>query len=158
MRVPVLSSTQSWYQLEPRTAVHVYVGIGSVSVDEEGATSAAMPGALIVNASGTLQGPIPATLHVWTHHRAGPAPSATLGVTEHVPVPPGQPTASAVYHWMTRAPLLSSTHNWYQVEPSTAFHVYVGLELSSVVEGDTSVAAATVSITKSRVAFEATPS
>jgi hypothetical protein len=58
----------------------------------------------------------------------------------HVPVPLPQPAWIAVYHWLILVPVLSLTHKQYESEPETAFHVYAGVLVPMVPEGDIWVA------------------
>src|SRR3989441_8363686 len=98
MRPPELSSTHRRYWVAPATAFHVYVGV-LVARLPEGATRVAAPGGGVpasVNARALLHGPLPDALPVTTHHWPAPGVRTTLGVTEHVPVPPAQPAWAAV--------------------------------------------------------------
>lgn len=75
-------------------------------------------------------------------HRWAPPFSSVVGVIEHVPAPAAQPTCSAVYHCWIRVPDGPSlTQSMYQLEPLTAFQVYVGVVSLIVPLGETSVAA-----------------
>src|SRR5207249_1516435 len=125
MRPPELSSTHSRYCVALATAVHMNVGVDVVMLPA-GASSVAGPGGgvpLSPYATRSRPGPLPAALLVTIHHWPAPGVSATLGVSEHVPVPPAQPAWVAVYHCRMRPPELSSTHNRYCVALATAFHV-----------------------------------
>ena len=68
-----------------------------------------VPPPLTVKFMPELQGPLPASSHVWIHQLPLPALRAVVGVTEQVPVPEGQPTAAAVYH------------DWIFVRPEESF-------------------------------------
>src|SRR2546429_365526 len=125
MRPPELSSTHSRYCVARATAFHVNVCV-DVAMLPDGASSVAGPGGgvpAIVKAIPALHGPLPEALAVTIHHCPAPGVSSTLGVSEHVPVPPAQPAWVAVYHCRMRPPELSSTHNRYCVALATAFHV-----------------------------------
>src|SRR5258705_8695783 len=89
-----------------------------------------------------LQGPLPEALAVTMYHWPAPGVSTTAGVSEHVPVPLGQPAWAAVYHVRMRPPELSSTHSRYWVAPATAFQVKVGVAFAMLPEGATRAAAA----------------
>src|SRR5256885_17097503 len=84
-----------------------------------GATSVAAPGGGVpasVKTPRALHGPLPDALLVTIHHWPAPGVSSTLGVIEHVPVPPAQPACAAVYVVRMRPPELSSTHSRYRSE------------------------------------------
>src|SRR5437867_2799157 len=123
MRPPELSSTHSRYCVALATAFHMNVGVHVVMLPA-GAGRVAGPGGGVpatVKAIRALHGPYPAPFPATIHHWPAPALSATLGVSEQVPVPPAQPACVAVYHGRMRPPELSSTHNRYCVALATAF-------------------------------------
>src|SRR2546425_96302 len=125
MRPPELSSTHSRYCVALATAFHVNVGV-DVAMLPAGASRVAAPGGGVpatVYGSPALHGPSAEPLVVTIHHSPTPGLRSTLGVSEHVPVPPAQPAWVAVYHCRMRPPELSSTHNRYCVALATAFHV-----------------------------------
>src|SRR2546425_1085665 len=125
MRPPELSSTHSRYCVALATAFHVNVGV-DVAMLPAAARRAPGPAGCppaTVYGSRALHGPLPEALPVTIHHCPAPGVSSTLGVSEHVPVPPVQPAWVAVYHCRMRPPELSSTHNRYCVALATAFHV-----------------------------------
>src|SRR5437867_1245000 len=113
MRPPELSSTHSRYFVALATAFHMNVGVDVVMLPA-GASRVAGPGGGLpdtVSAIPPHTAPFRSALLVTIHHWPAPAVSATLGVSEHVPVPPAQPAWVAVYHCRMRPPELSSTHN-----------------------------------------------
>ncbi len=63
-----------------------------------------------------------------------------VGVTEQTPVLPGQAAPDAEYHVLILFPVLSLTHREYQVALGTAFQLYVGVLVTIVPDGATSVA------------------
>src|SRR3989442_199263 len=125
MRPPEPSSTHNRYCVALATAFHVHVGV-DVAISPAAASSVAGPGGgfpIMVRRLPTSPGPPPAAFVRTIHHWPAPGLSSTLGVSEHVPVPPAQPAWVAVYHCRMRPPELSSTHNRYCVALATAFHV-----------------------------------
>src|SRR2546428_171890 len=142
MRPPELSSTHSRYCVALATAFHVNVGV-DVAMLPDGASSVAAPGGGVpatVKDIPALHGPLPEALRVTIHHWPGPGLGGTLGVSEHVPVPPAHPAWPAVYPCRRRPPELSSSHSRYCVAPATAFQVYVGVVVPMLPDGATSVA------------------
>src|SRR5947199_169791 len=143
MRPPELSSTHSRYCVALATAVHVYVGVVGVMLPA-GASRAAGPGGGVpatVKATRALHGPLPEALAVTIHHWPAPGVSSTLGVSEHVPVPPAQPAWVAVYHCRMRPPELSSTQRRYCVALATARRASVGVVVAIMPCGVTRAAA-----------------
>src|SRR5438445_11881251 len=99
IRQPELSSSHSRYCVAVATAFHVNVGV-DVAMLPAGAISVAAPGGGVpasVKTPRALHGPLPDALLVTIHHWPAPGVSSTLGVIEHVPVPPAQPACAAVY-------------------------------------------------------------
>jgi hypothetical protein len=95
----------------------------------------------IVNFMPSLQGPSPLSFHVWIHHWAAPFERAAFGFTVQVPIPAPQPTCSAVYQdFIFAEPAESFTHSRYQVDPVTAFQVYVGVDVVIVPVGEINAA------------------
>src|SRR2546425_205906 len=124
-RPPELSSSHSRYCVAPATAFQVYVGV-VVAMLPDGASSVAGPGGGVpatVKPIPALHGPLPEALAVTIHHCPAPGVSSTLGVSEHVPVPPAQPASVAVYQCRMRPPELSSIQSRYSVAVGTAVQV-----------------------------------
>ena len=62
------------------------------------------------------------------------------GDTEHVPVPEAHPAWAAEYHWLILDPVLSLTHNQYQLDCASAFQEKVGVVVLVLPDGDTRTA------------------
>ena len=95
----------------------------------------ASPDEFTVNTIPSLHGPDPFGFQVPTHHLPEPEASAIPGDTEHIPAPSEQPAWAAVNHRLILVPVLSFTHNQYQLDCASAFQEKAGVVVVALPEG-----------------------